>query len=143
MKQKNLQGSLTHLEGATCYAQLAAIPLIFLRLQLEGCGVLVFAGKQQIRVLRLSELSRRFDAEVQKWLSLFNISKKLTKGRYRMNDKTDWAIEIDGLVEEYGSTNAVDHISFMIPFGVIFASLGPSAPFAFFDVLQGLIWPGN
>jgi hypothetical protein len=64
--------------------------------------------------------------------------KKLTKGRYRMNDKTDWAIEIDGLVKEYG-TKAVDHISFMIPFGVIFAFLGPSAPYCFFDVLQGLV----
>lgn len=49
-----------------------------------------------------------------------------------MNDKTDWAIEIDGLVKEYGSTKAVDHISFMIPFGVIFAFLGPSAPYCFF-----------
>jgi ABC-2 type transport system ATP-binding protein len=43
-----------------------------------------------------------------------------------MNDKTDWAIEIEGLVKEYGSIRAVDHISFKIPFGVIFAFLGPN-----------------
>jgi ABC-2 type transport system ATP-binding protein len=43
-----------------------------------------------------------------------------------MNDQPEWAIEIDGLTKEYGSTVAVDHISFKIPFGVIFAFLGPN-----------------
>ena len=43
-----------------------------------------------------------------------------------MNDQKEWAIEIDGLAKEYGSTMAVDHISFKIPFGVIFAFLGPN-----------------
>jgi ABC-2 type transport system ATP-binding protein len=41
-------------------------------------------------------------------------------------DQTDWAVEIDGLAKSYGSTKAVDHISFSIPFGVIFAFLGPN-----------------
>jgi ABC-2 type transport system ATP-binding protein len=43
-----------------------------------------------------------------------------------MKDKSDWAIEISELVKEYGSIRAVDHISFKIPFGVIFAFLGPN-----------------
>ncbi len=43
-----------------------------------------------------------------------------------MNDQKEWAIEIDGLTKEYGRTLAVDHISFKIPFGVIFAFLGPN-----------------
>jgi ABC-2 type transport system ATP-binding protein len=43
-----------------------------------------------------------------------------------MKDKLDWAIEISELVKEYGSIKAVDHISFKIPFGVIFAFLGPN-----------------
>lgn len=41
-----------------------------------------------------------------------------------MNDQAGWAIEIDGLVKKYGSNVAVNHISFKIPFGVIFAFLG-------------------
>jgi hypothetical protein len=56
-----------------------------------------------------------------------------------MNDKTDWAIEIDGLVKEYGSTKAVDHISFMYRLASYLHSWGPLPPIAFFDVLQGLI----
>ena len=40
--------------------------------------------------------------------------------------QTDWAVEIDGLAKSYGSTKAVDHISFSIPIGVIFAFLGPN-----------------
>jgi len=43
-----------------------------------------------------------------------------------MKDKSAWAIEISELVKEYGSIRAVDHISFKIPFGVIFAFLGPN-----------------
>jgi ABC-2 type transport system ATP-binding protein len=43
-----------------------------------------------------------------------------------MNDQKEWAIEIDGLTKKYGSTVTVDHISFKIPFGVIFAFLGPN-----------------
>ncbi len=41
-----------------------------------------------------------------------------------MNDHAGWAIEVDGLVKEYGSHVAVNHISFKIPFGVIFGFLG-------------------
>jgi len=41
-----------------------------------------------------------------------------------MNGQKQWAIEIDGLTKEYGSTVTVDHISFKIPYGVIFAFLG-------------------
>ena len=47
------------------------------------------------------------------------------QSNYQQN-QTDWAVEIDGLVKSYGSTKAVDHISFSIPFGVIFAFLGPN-----------------
>jgi ABC-2 type transport system ATP-binding protein len=43
-----------------------------------------------------------------------------------MNGQKDCAIEINGLTKRYGSTVAVDHISFRIPFGVIFAFLGPN-----------------
>lgn len=43
-----------------------------------------------------------------------------------MKDQSEWAIEISGLVKEYGSIRAVDNISFKIPFGVIFAFLGPN-----------------
>jgi ABC-2 type transport system ATP-binding protein len=43
-----------------------------------------------------------------------------------MKSKSDWAIEISELVKEYGNIKAVDHISFKIPFGVIFAFLGPN-----------------
>jgi ABC-2 type transport system ATP-binding protein len=43
-----------------------------------------------------------------------------------MKGKSDWAIEISELVKEYGRIRAVDHISFKIPFGVIFAFLGPN-----------------
>jgi ABC-2 type transport system ATP-binding protein len=43
-----------------------------------------------------------------------------------MTEQKEWAIEIDGLTKEYSSTVAVDHISFKIPFGVIFAFLGPN-----------------
>jgi len=50
---------------------------------------------------------------------------QLEQGNHRQ-DQTDWAVEIDGLVKSYGSIRAVDHISFSIPFGVIFAFLGPN-----------------
>jgi ABC-2 type transport system ATP-binding protein len=43
-----------------------------------------------------------------------------------MNGRRDYAIEIDKLVKDYGTTRAVDNISFNIPFGVIFAFLGPN-----------------
>ncbi len=39
---------------------------------------------------------------------------------------TEYAIKIDSLVKDYGSNRAVDHISFEVPFGVIFAFLGPN-----------------
>jgi ABC-type transporter Mla maintaining outer membrane lipid asymmetry ATPase subunit MlaF len=43
-----------------------------------------------------------------------------------MKNQSEWAIEISGLVKEYGSIRAVDNISFKIPFGVIFAFQGPN-----------------
>jgi ABC-2 type transport system ATP-binding protein len=43
-----------------------------------------------------------------------------------MKEQSEWAIEISELVKEYGNIRAVDHISFNIPFGVIFAFLGPN-----------------
>jgi ABC-2 type transport system ATP-binding protein len=43
-----------------------------------------------------------------------------------MKNQSEWAIEISGLVKEYGSIRAVDNISFKIPFGVIFPFLGPN-----------------
>jgi ABC-2 type transport system ATP-binding protein len=43
-----------------------------------------------------------------------------------MNGQRDYAIKIDKLVKHYGTTTAVDNISFNIPFGVIFAFLGPN-----------------
>ncbi len=43
-----------------------------------------------------------------------------------MSNSTEHAIEIDSLVKDYGNNRAVDHISFEVPFGVIFAFLGPN-----------------
>jgi len=43
-----------------------------------------------------------------------------------MKNEAEWAIKIEGLAKEYGNIKAVDHISFKIPFGVIFAFLGPN-----------------
>jgi len=43
-----------------------------------------------------------------------------------MKNETEWAIKIEELAKEYGNIKAVDHISFRIPFGVIFAFLGPN-----------------
>ncbi|MGA3359556.1 MAG: hypothetical protein ABSC87_05035 [Halobacteriota archaeon] len=45
-----------------------------------------------------------------------------------MNDKTDWAIEIDGLVKEYGGIKAVDHISLKYRLASYLHSCGPMAP---------------
>ncbi len=43
-----------------------------------------------------------------------------------MSGSTEFAIEIDSLVKDYGNNRAVDRISFDVPFGVIFAFLGPN-----------------
>ena len=43
-----------------------------------------------------------------------------------MNNSQEYAIRINSLVRDYGSIRAVDHISFEVPFGVIFACLGPN-----------------
>ncbi len=43
-----------------------------------------------------------------------------------MSNRIESAIKITSLVKDYGSNRAVDHISFEVPFGVIFAFLGPN-----------------
>ncbi len=43
-----------------------------------------------------------------------------------MDTSREYAIKIDSLVKDYGNNRAVDHISFEVPFGVIFAFLGPN-----------------
>ncbi len=39
---------------------------------------------------------------------------------------TDWAVEIDNLVKQFGSFVAVDHVSLQVPKGEIFGFLGPN-----------------
>lgn len=43
-----------------------------------------------------------------------------------MSSSAEYAIKINSLVKDYGSNRAVDHVSFEVPFGVIFAFLGPN-----------------